>query len=97
MNFENIEYSVEDSIAIVTINRPKAMNALNSETLTELDNAFKAIETDNNVLGVIITGTGDKSFIAGADISELATKDPVTGREQALFGQAVYSKIENLP
>jgi enoyl-CoA hydratase len=96
MDFENIEYNVEDNIATVSINRPRAMNALNSETLTEIDNAFIMIESDKSVLGVIITGAGDKSFIAGADISELATKDPVTGREQALFGQAVYNRIENL-
>jgi len=97
MDFVNIEYSVQDNIATVTINRPRAMNALNSETLTEIDQAFKTIEADNSVLGVIITGAGDKSFVAGADISELSTKDPVTGREQALFGQAVYNRIENLP
>jgi len=97
MEFVNIEYCVQDNIATVTINRPRAMNALNSETLTEFDQAFKAIEADNSVLGVIITGSGDKSFVAGADISELAIKDPVTGREQALFGQAVYNRIENLP
>ncbi|MDP8228862.1 MAG: enoyl-CoA hydratase-related protein [Candidatus Electryoneaceae bacterium] len=97
MEFNNITYDVTDGIAVVTINRPKAMNSLNSETVAEISQVFDLIAADDAVLGVIVTGTGNKAFVAGADISELATKDTLTGRDFALLGQRTFSKIERLP
>ncbi|MDP8237797.1 MAG: enoyl-CoA hydratase-related protein [Candidatus Hatepunaea meridiana] len=97
MEFKNITYDVEENIATVTINRPKTLNALNSETIDELSHVFDLITADDTVLGVIVTGAGGKAFVAGADIGELATKDSLTGRDFSLSGQATFNKIENLP
>jgi len=97
MELKNITYDVEGNIATVTINRPKTLNALNSETIGELSQAFDLIAADDTVLGVIVTGAGGKAFVAGADIGELATKDSLTGRDFSLSGQATFNKIENLP
>jgi len=97
MEFQNITYTVEDRIATVTINRPKTLNALNSETIAELSQVFDQIVEDDNVLGVVVTGAGSKAFVAGADIGELSTKNPTTGRDFSLSGQAVFNKIESLP
>ena len=74
MSFEFILYSVKDKIATVTINRPDVLNALNWKTMQELHEAFLRAKTSEEVGGVIITGSGEKSFVAGADIKELATK-----------------------
>lgn len=96
MEFENLVYEVENGIATVTINRPKAMNSLNSVTIEDLSRVFDMIAEDDAVGSVILIGSGNKSFVAGADISELDTKDPLTGREFALAGQAMTSRIEKL-
>jgi len=96
VEFENLIYDVEDGIATVTINRLKAMNSLNSATIEDLTNVFDVIAGDDKVGGVILTGAGNKAFVAGADISELVTKNPLTGREFALAGQAMTTKIEKL-
>ncbi|HHE46754.1 MAG TPA: crotonase [Bacteroidetes bacterium] len=96
MEFENITYTVEDNIATVTINRPRSLNSLNSETIAELERATDLIGAEDRVSGVIITGAGDKAFVAGADIGELSTKNPITGRDFSLMGQSVFNKIENL-
>ncbi|MDR1514710.1 MAG: enoyl-CoA hydratase/isomerase family protein [Synergistaceae bacterium] len=79
----------------ITINRPKALNALNSATLRELEEAFRGMASDARV--VIITGSGEKAFVAGADISEMADCDAAQGREFARLGQSVFSKIEKCP
>ncbi len=97
MEFSNLLYDVKDGIATITINRPKALNALNSETISELSNLFDNIASEDNVLGVILIGSGDRAFVAGADIKELSTKNPVSGREFVQSGQAAFNKIENLP
>ncbi len=97
MEFQNLLIENEDLIAIVTVNRPKALNALNSETIAELDRAFQDILEDDSIAGVILTGSGSKAFVAGADIAELATKNAITGREFALTGQAMLNRIEELP
>ena len=97
MEYNNIIYNVEDNIATVTINRPKTLNSLNSETIAEISAAFDQIAGDDGVHGVILTGSGDKSFVAGADIGELSTKNTITGRDLSLSGQAAFSKIEKLP
>ena len=96
MAFENLRYEIKGAIAYITIARPKVLNALNAATLHELKTAFEQARDDKQVRVVILTGEGEKSFVAGADISELAVTNGVTGRETALFGQDVFNTVENL-
>ncbi len=96
MNFENILLEKKNAIAYVTINRPKVLNALNMATMEELRAAFHDIKNDKSVRVVIFTGSGEKAFIAGADINELAKNDAVTGKEYTHRGQNVLNLIENL-
>lgn len=93
---ENIKYTVEDSVAIVTIDRPKALNALNSELLGEIEECFDSIDLDE-VRAVIITGSGDKSFVAGADIAEMKDLDGKGGKLFCEKGNRVFRKIETFP
>lgn len=86
----------DDRVAIVTINRPQVLNALNAATFDDLGRAFLELQSDDGVRAVIITGAGEKSFVAGADINELAVQSPNSGRERALAGQRVFSLLENL-
>ena len=97
MDYQNILCAVENGIATITINRPKALNALNLDTVTELKDSIKKIAVDKAVKVVVITGAGEKSFVAGADIKEMATKTPAEGREWGQFGQNVFTEIENMP
>lgn len=92
----NVRYEKKGSIAYVTINRPKVLNALNTPTWTDLRAAFEDAKADASVQGVILTGAGDKAFIAGADISELAHVDAYEAEESSRFGQSVLDLIENL-
>jgi enoyl-CoA hydratase/carnithine racemase len=92
----NVRYEKRDSIAYVTVDRPKALNALNTSTWTDLHAAFEDAKADASVHGVILTGAGDKAFIAGADISELAHVDAYDAEESSRFGQSVLNLIENL-
>jgi enoyl-CoA hydratase/carnithine racemase len=92
----NVLYEKKGSIAYVTVNRPKVLNALNTPTWTDIRAAFEAAKADPSVLGVILTGAGDKAFIAGADISELAHVDAYEAEESSRFGQSVLDLIENL-
>jgi enoyl-CoA hydratase len=96
MSFENLLLEVRDQIAFVTVNRPKVLNALNEKTVAELDECFSGLQHDPAVNVVILTGSGEKGFVAGADINELAGYTPKHAMECALKGQAVFSKIENL-
>jgi enoyl-CoA hydratase len=96
MTFENILIERDEATAIVTINRPKVLNALNTQTLDELRRAILEIKQDDGVRVVILTGAGERSFVAGADINELAAQTPTSGREHALAGQHVFDLIENL-
>lgn len=96
MTYQNIKLEIEPPLAIVTINRPDVLNALNAPTIGELDRCFDELENAADVLCVIITGAGEKSFVAGADIKELATDTVITGKARARRGQGVFSKIENL-
>src|SRR5438876_321295 len=96
MVFDNLLLERESAVAIVTINRPKVLNALNARTLDELGRAVLDLKHDDGVRVVIVTGAGEKSFVAGADISELAVQTPTGGRELALTGQHVLDAIENL-
>ena len=94
--FENIKYEIKDSIGYITLNRPKVMNALNRQTIEELYSAFDAAKKDATVKGIILTGAGDKAFIAGADIAELLAIDAYQAGEFSASGQEVLSFIETL-
>ena len=94
MPFVRIE--IADRIAVVTIDRQDKLNALNSEVLSELESILDSARADDAVGVVIVTGAGPKAFVAGADIAELSTMTPVSGRRHALRGQAVFSKLEKL-
>jgi enoyl-CoA hydratase/carnithine racemase len=92
----NVLYEKKGSIAYVTVNRPKVLNALNTSTWADLQAAFRNAKADGSVLGVILTGAGDKAFIAGADIGELAHLEAYDAEESSRFGQGVLDLIENL-
>ena len=96
MELKNVLLEKEGNIAIVTMNRPKALNALNSETLKELNNVIEALEKDNEIYAVVLTGAGEKAFIAGADISEMKDLNEEQGKEFGLLGNKVFRRLENL-
>jgi enoyl-CoA hydratase len=96
MTYENILLEKKNAIAYVTVNRPKVLNALNGATIEDLRTAFHELKHDASIRVVILTGAGEKAFVAGADIGELAKQDPVSGKEMALRGQNVLNLIENL-
>src|SRR6266480_1209819 len=96
LNLETISYAKKGAIAYVTLNRPKVLNALNKRTWEDLKAAFEDAQDDAAVRGVILTGAGDKAFIAGADISELAQISAVEAEQSSTFGQDVLNLIENL-
>jgi enoyl-CoA hydratase/carnithine racemase len=96
MNFENILYEKKDGIAYITFNRPKVLNALNRKTVEELQHALLNARNDESVRVLILTGAGEKSFVAGADIGELAVQTPVNGKEFSLFGQGVFHLLETM-
>jgi enoyl-CoA hydratase len=93
---KNLIVEKTDEICIVTINRESALNALNDETLNELSEVFEQIDDDKTIKGVIVTGAGDKAFVAGADIKELAQVTEVNGRSMAEKGQELFERIERL-
>lgn len=94
MEFENLILETEDDLAILYISRPKAMNALNAETLYEIEAAVKAVKADPNIKVMIITGTGDKSFVAGADITFMISLSPAEGRFFSDLGERVMRQLE---
>src|ERR1700756_2647220 len=96
MTFENILHEKKNSIAYVTVNRPKVLNALNMATMEELRAVFADIKSDAAIRVAILTASGEKAFIAGADIGELAKHDAVSGKEYTHRGQSVLNLIENL-
>ncbi|MBI1750533.1 MAG: enoyl-CoA hydratase/isomerase family protein [Acidobacteria bacterium] len=96
MAYENLLYEKKDQIAYITFNRPKVLNALNRKTMEELRDILSDARDDAGVRVLILTGAGEKSFIAGADIGELAQCDPVSGRETGLFGQSVLHMLETM-
>jgi enoyl-CoA hydratase len=95
--YENLLVEVQEGIAIVTLNRPKALNALNAATVYELDRMFDELAKNDSVKVVIVTGSGDKSFVAGADITEMRNYTAVEGRNWGKLAQGVFNKIENNP
>jgi enoyl-CoA hydratase len=96
MTFENLLLDRDGAVAVVTINRPQVLNALNSQTIDELHRVVLELEADRGVRAIVLTGAGDKSFVAGADINELAVLSPSQGKEHARRGQHVFDVIENL-
>ena len=96
MSYENIEVKIEDGVGTVTITRPKVMNALNNATLIELASAFDALREDSSVGVVVVTGSGEKAFIAGADINELAKMQPLGAKDLAAYGQSVLERLERM-
>jgi enoyl-CoA hydratase len=97
MAYENIIYQVENGIATITFNRPKALNALNAALLEEFSQALDEIAADENIRVLILTGAGDKSFVAGADINELATFNSLTAKNFSQNGHAIIAKLQELP
>jgi len=96
ITLENLLYEKKGAIAYVTLNRPKVLNALNRRTWEDLKTAFEDARDDDAIRGVILTGAGDKAFIAGADIGELAHLTAVDAEESSRFGQGILNLIENL-
>jgi enoyl-CoA hydratase len=96
MTLENLLYEKRDSIAFITFNRPKVLNALNRKTVEELRDVLLDARDDSSVRALILTGTGEKSFVAGADIGELAQRTPVDGKDFSLFGQSVFHLLETI-
>ena len=97
MSFDNIIYEEDGNVAIIKINRPKALNAINPAVLAELGQALDKIESEGVVKVLVLTGNGDKAFIAGADIAHMSTFTPLQGREFSLEGHALLFRLESLP
>lgn len=94
--FENILLDIDGVIATLTLNRPDKLNAVNNATVEELDQALEQIEKNSDLRVLILTGAGEKSFVAGADINEVNNRDAIIGRGETRRRQEVYSRIENL-
>ena len=96
MTFETLLVERDGAVAVVTVNRPRVLNALNSQTIAELSRAMRELQQDRDVRAIVLTGAGEKSFVAGADINELAVLSPAEGQLHARRGQAAFSEIEQL-
>lgn len=97
MSYNNITIEIEQNIALLTINRPQQLNALNKETISELGNAFQQLEANPEVRTIIVTGSGEKAFVAGADIKEFYEFSPHEGKQLAAIGQQqLFDIVENL-
>lgn len=97
MKFNNLKFEVKDEIAYITINRPSKLNAINFDTLKDINNAVREVHDNNTIKGAIITGEGDKSFVAGADINEIASLNEINGRKASENGQEIFNMIEDCP
>jgi enoyl-CoA hydratase len=96
MTFDNLLYERDGAVAVLTFNRPKVLNALNGATLRDLEAAIDALGGDDEVRAIVLTGSGEKAFVAGADINELAVLTPTEGKDHARRGQRVFDRIEQL-
>jgi enoyl-CoA hydratase len=96
MAYEHLLYAKKDRIATITFNRPKVLNALHRRMLEDLEAVLQEAAEDKDIGALILTGAGEKAFVAGADIQELAGHTPSSGREAALFGQSVFTRLETL-
>jgi len=98
MSYSNIRFEADqDGVALVTVCRPEKLNALNRDTVAELADAFTRAREDGAIRAVIVTGAGEKAFVAGADINELAAVSPVEAQALALRGQAIFRALETMP
>lgn len=97
MSFENIIFEVQENIAIISFNRPKALNALNQDLLQEFNTAITQVEASEDIRVLILTGAGEKAFVAGADISQLAQMSSLQAKKFAVKGQKILSRLESLP
>lgn len=98
MDLKTLLFEVDDDgIAVITINRPDKLNALNIDVMNDLEDAFEAVRSDDAVRGVILTGAGERSFVAGADIAQFKDLDALEGHRFALRGQAIFNLIEETP
>ena len=95
--YENIKTENRDGVLVITVDRPKVLNALNAQTVQEIGAAFDAARDDDSVKAVVLTGGGEKAFVAGADIGELAQMTPITGKITSEKGQRVFRAIEKFP
>jgi enoyl-CoA hydratase len=96
MAYEFVSVERDDAVAVVTITRPAVLNALNQQTLDEIADVFQALDADDRVRALVLTGSGEKAFVAGADINELARQTPIGGRDLARRGQRLFTDIEQL-
>ena len=96
MAYDNLLFEVNDKIARITFNRPNVLNALNRKTMDELGDFLKKVRADDDIRVLILTGAGEKAFVAGADINELSQQTPVNGREFTLYGQEIFHRLETL-
>src|SRR5262245_5409038 len=97
MSYSHIAFETgEDSIAQVTVNRPDKLNALNSATVLELEDAFRRVRTEPSIRALIVTGAGEKAFVAGADINELAVLSAIEAQTYAARGQRIFRDLETL-
>lgn len=96
-NLENVKVEIRERILVLTIDRPKVLNALNAQTVEEIGRVFTEARNDETVGAVIVTGGGEKAFVAGADINELAQKNPISGKDTSERGQFILSQIERFP
>lgn len=94
MSYQTLLFDVKDGVAVVTINRPDKLNALNDQVIADLTAAAERIASDPDIKGAILTGAGPKSFVAGADISDLAKQGPFDGKARAMRGQALLRRLE---
>ena len=97
MTYENILFEVQDGVGLLTMNRPKALNALNPQTFDEIDDLLDKVAVDDSVRVLVVTGAGGKAFVAGADITEFPRMNPLQARTFGRKGQKVFAKIESLP
>ena len=97
MEFNNLLLEIADGVALLKVNRPEALNALNADTLNELDQAFVALTADSEVRVIIVTGAGEKAFVAGADIAAMVDKTAMEARDFARLAQGVLNRIERCP
>jgi enoyl-CoA hydratase len=96
MQLENILWRIEDGVGVVTMNRPKALNALDTRTIRELGELLASVEADRSLRAVVVTGGGEKAFVAGADIAEMSALSPLEARHFAEAGQRTFERLEAL-
>ncbi|HEY6508582.1 MAG TPA: enoyl-CoA hydratase-related protein, partial [Vicinamibacterales bacterium] len=96
MTFDNLLFERDGAVGILTLNRPAVLNALNAALLRDLESALDALAAEAEIRAIVLTGAGDKSFVAGADINELAVLTPIEGQVHARHGQRIFDRIERL-